>query len=349
MATAKKLPSGKYRALVYIGTFNGKRKYKSFTAGTQKEAEYLASEYLMTNKAKNEPLSITLGEAIDVYIESKYNVLSPSTIRGYRIVQRNAFKDIVNVSLSDISSGELLQKHMNKNAKKYSAKSMKNQFGLISAVLNYNNISVPDVTLKPTENKSIPVPTKQEAESIMQALRKHPDIECQVLLALTCSLRQSEIAAIRPSNIDGNVIHIRGARIPDEYNSLVFKSTNKTYAGNRDVVMPEYLCKRIEEVIKTKDKDEFVFNLTPSAVLSRFKKVLKEEGINDYTMHSMRHCFAAIMHANNIPDKYIMEMGGWSSEIVMKKIYQYTFEDETKKAKEAVNNYFDNVIQNEKD
>ena len=348
MATAKKLPSGNWRIRVYIGEVDGKPKYKSFTASTKKEAEYLASEYLMSNKAKNEPLDITLGEAIDIYIESKYNVLSPATIRGYRIIQRNAFKDIVNISLADISSGEFLQKHMNENAKKYSAKSMKNQFGLISAVLNYNNIHVPSVTLKPTENKSIPVPTKQEAENIMQVLRKHPDIECQVLLALTCSLRQSEIAAIRPKNIDGNIIHIRGARIPDEHNSLVFKSTNKTYAGNRDVVMPKYLCERMSEIKKSKNKDDFIFDLTPSAVLSRFKKALKEEGINDYTMHSMRHCFAAIMHANNIPDKYIMEMGGWSSEIVMKKIYQYTFEDETKKAKETVNVYFDNIVQNKK-
>ncbi len=347
MATAKKLPSGQYRVLIYIGKDNnGKRKYKSFTAPTKKEAEYLASEYLMANKAKNEPLSITLGEAIDVYVGSKYNVLSPATIRGYRIMQRNAFNNIISEPLSNFESGEMLQKHFNKNAKKYSAKSLKNQFGLISAILNYNNIPVPSITLKPPENKNISVPTKQESEKIMKALRNHPDIECQVLLALTCSLRQSEIAAICPKNIEGNIIHIRGARVPDEHNVLVFKSTNKTYAGNRDVVMPEYLSKIINEVAKSKNENDFIFNLTPSAVLSRFKKALKEEGINNYTMHSMRHCFAAIMHANNVPDKYIMEMGGWSSEIVMKKIYQYTFEDETKKAKKEVNSYFDKVINN---
>ena len=39
MATAKKLPSGAYRCLIYIGDENGKRKYKSFTAKTKKEAE----------------------------------------------------------------------------------------------------------------------------------------------------------------------------------------------------------------------------------------------------------------------------------------------------------------------
>ena len=46
MATAKKLPSGKYRCLIYIGMENEKRKYKSFTANTKKEAEFLATQYL---------------------------------------------------------------------------------------------------------------------------------------------------------------------------------------------------------------------------------------------------------------------------------------------------------------
>ncbi len=46
MATAKKLPSGSYRVQLYIGKdANGKRQYKSFTADTKKEAEYLAAKY----------------------------------------------------------------------------------------------------------------------------------------------------------------------------------------------------------------------------------------------------------------------------------------------------------------
>ena len=42
MATAKKLPSGSYRVRVYVGaSANGKKKYKSITAPTKKEAERL--------------------------------------------------------------------------------------------------------------------------------------------------------------------------------------------------------------------------------------------------------------------------------------------------------------------
>ena len=46
MAKAKKLPSGSWRAQAYDYTDDsGKRHYKSFTAPTRKEAEFMAAEY----------------------------------------------------------------------------------------------------------------------------------------------------------------------------------------------------------------------------------------------------------------------------------------------------------------
>ena len=48
MAKAKKLPSGSWRVLLYVGTDeNGKKKRKSITADTKKEAELLAAQYLV--------------------------------------------------------------------------------------------------------------------------------------------------------------------------------------------------------------------------------------------------------------------------------------------------------------
>ena len=55
MAKAKKLPSGNWRVNQYIGkNKDGKRQYKSFTASSKKEAEYLAAEYVLKNKTMPE-------------------------------------------------------------------------------------------------------------------------------------------------------------------------------------------------------------------------------------------------------------------------------------------------------
>ena len=92
MAKAKKLPSGKWRALVYDYTdSNGKRKYKSFTAETKKEAEFLAADYSLNKKMRSSTHSITLYDGYTRYIESKNNVLSPSTLREYKRQQKHDY------------------------------------------------------------------------------------------------------------------------------------------------------------------------------------------------------------------------------------------------------------------
>ena len=84
MATAKKLPSGAYRCLIYIGDENGKRKYKSFTAKTKKEAERLALNYQSELEDKQD----TVETMIDNYIKSKEKLLSTTTITDWEILQK---------------------------------------------------------------------------------------------------------------------------------------------------------------------------------------------------------------------------------------------------------------------
>ena len=76
---AHKLPSGSYRVQVYDKTT---KKYKSFTAPSEDEAIYQAEMYKLQSKHKSR-CGYTIGECIDKYIESKSNILSPTTIRGY--------------------------------------------------------------------------------------------------------------------------------------------------------------------------------------------------------------------------------------------------------------------------
>ncbi|MGN0131496.1 MAG: hypothetical protein ACI4AA_03545 [Lachnospiraceae bacterium] len=49
------------------------------------------------------------------------------------------------------------------------------------------------------------------------------------------------------------------------------------------------------------------------------------------------------MHAIGVPDVYIMERGGWHSDIVLKKIYRGSMEDYKKKFVEMTNNHFETM------
>ena len=86
MAKPKKLPSGSYRIQIFLGKGpDGKPIRKSITAATAKECKVLAAQYESEHR---KPDRRTFSSAMESYIASSAAVLSPSTIRGYKSVQR---------------------------------------------------------------------------------------------------------------------------------------------------------------------------------------------------------------------------------------------------------------------
>ena len=141
MATAKVLPSGAYRVRVFAGKENGKSIYKSFTAPTKKEAEYLATQYLMEATEKKKLKSDKLFcDELSNYITTKETVLSPSTIKGYKNIERmlkKNYPDFYNMKIADIEQDHV-QKVISDLARTKSPKTVRNYHGLLSAVIGSN-------------------------------------------------------------------------------------------------------------------------------------------------------------------------------------------------------------------
>ena len=108
MAKAKRLPSGSWRCQVYDYTDdNGKRHYESFTADSKKDAEFMAAQFAMEKEQRRHMSSNSLRNAIDVYIDTSDAILSPTTIQGYRKIQKNAFSDIMELPLKKLTRQSL--------------------------------------------------------------------------------------------------------------------------------------------------------------------------------------------------------------------------------------------------
>ena len=65
------------------------------------------------------------------------------------------------------------------------------------------------------------------------------------------------------------------------------------------------------------------------------------------TFHSLRHYQASILHALNIPTKYIMARGGWKTDKVLNKVYTHTMEKKSQEVAKIANSYFDDIMQHE--
>lgn len=356
MAKAKKLPSGNWRVQVYshTETVNGveKKRYKSFTAGSKKEAEYLAAQWKIEHEDKKEhPLQyITFQDAYDAFIEDAEskgvgeNTISPTTIRGFQGCLKKALAPILDVPLGNLADGVLLQALMDKNAKTYKPKSVHNQKDCVAAVFRFFNIDMPKLDLPSkaaVAAHELPLPNKKECYKIVQVL-EGSDIECEILLALTCSLRQSEIAGIRPKNIKDGVLHVCGTRVLDKNNQFIFRTLNKNNASNRMIQLTPELDAKLKARCAGYKPDEFVFNKKEQIVLKSFQRLLKRNGLPPYTVHGMRHAFAAWMSSDEarIPEATILKLGGWATSNVFKKVYRYSFNEDEQKAVNAARGMF---------
>jgi len=342
MATAKKLPSGSWRCLVYSHSEpvylkdgkpaldkNGKQKqkriYESFTCDDpskagKRQAEKEAAAFAADKSTISRPKDLTLGEAIDKYCELKSNVLSPSTIREYRRMRKNYYRDLADMKLRKLSS-ELVQHWVNKFAAKHSPKTTRNAYGLLSAVMEMYAPGIQlDITLPQKVKPDLYVPTDSDIRAILDHFSANDkDMEIAVYMAAFGTMRRSEICALTTADVSGNTVRINKAMVDAGKTEWVMKTT-KTVSSARTVEMPEYIIKKLP------DKGKLV-NLNPDQVTRRFERALTKLNVPHFRFHDLRHYAASVMHAIGVPDQYIMARGGWSSDGTLKRIYRGTMED----------------------
>jgi integrase len=327
---AQKLPSGSYRVQLM---FNGKS--YSFTAASEDEAIYQAVLF-KTGRAKEKKHSPTLGECIDKYIQNKSNILSPSTLNGYKRIKVNYLAPLLDVKLSELTN-ESIQALINQISLNHSPKTTRNAHGFLIAVLN---VYAPDLRIRTTLPQQVKhIKQLPEPQEIIQAV-KGSSVELPVLLALWLGLRLSEIRGAKKSDIKKGVLTIQRAIITVD-GQHIEKEHTKTTDSTRRLAVPAY----IQELIAAlPSEQEYLTTLTHSQIYKRFNKLLEAHGLAKMPFHDLRHINASIMLALNVPDKYAMERGGWSSPHVMKQVYQSTFTAKREAIDAEIDNYFSGLL-----
>jgi integrase len=329
MANAKKLPSGRWRVRVYDKNL---KKYVSFTEDTKKQAELSAMEYLNDKSATQN--NTTLGEYIDRYIQSKTNVLSPSTISSYKKIKRNILLGLCDYTTSELTQ-EVVQKYVNELSLRLSPKSVRNAHGFLMSVLN---IYAPEIRLRTT----LPKPVKKikqfpDIKDLIEVIT-NTDIELPCLMALWLGMRMSEIRGARFEDIADGVLTIRNVIITVD-GEHVEKTHTKTYDSTRQIKLPDYILSLIDALPRSQ---KYLVTDSGQAIYKRLSRLLEHFGLPHISFHDLRHLNASTMLALGVPDKYAMERGGWASTNVMKSVYQHTFTDKRRVYDNLVDEYFNN-------
>ena len=326
MAKAKKLPSGTWRCIASFTDEEGKYKQKSFTAPTKKEAEYKANTFLMDKKDGMRPENKTLGQLADAFIENRSAILSPSTITGYKKIRKTAFQDIVNVRLG-ILTKEMYQKAINSYAVGRSPKTVLSAHAFYSKLLKENGYDIGEGVNLPQKRKTeIEIPTEEEVAGFLENI-KGTDIYLMVLLSTTLGLRRSEIFGLKWKDVDTKekTLQVRRARVKNDFREYVEKAP-KTTTSERKLLMPQILVDALKEA--EGGKEAYVIGeANPDALDSLYKRA-KEKYNFPYNFHSLRHYFASVMVKAGIPNKYAAEFMGHTTENMLQRVYQHTFQED---------------------
>lgn len=331
MATAKKLPSGSWRCLVYShterifdtksGTWKDKRIYESFTSDDpsrrgKADAERQAAEFQQdrdtnVSRKRQKNGNILLKDAMKKYVEAIGPSLSGTTVQGYSKEQYDSYAFLMEKKLKDITT-EDLQKAVDDDTKRpskrstktkapISPKTVRNTYSYIRSVINYfypndnYDVRLPKI---PKKVKNL-IPAKTVLEII-----KDTEIELPCLLACWLSYSMSEIRGIRVRDISNGYITLDRV-IVDIGQTPTVKESGKAEARLRKHHIPNYIQALIDKNISGKKPDDPLITLSGHAIYMRWVSLLEQHDLPHMTFHDLRHPY--VKHTTKIFSLRLMD------------------------------------------
>jgi integrase len=330
--TPRKLPSGNWFIQLSV---NGER--ISVTEPTEKaciaRAMAIKQDLLEPADRSKKP---TLSVSIDRYIDDRQNILSPSTIVGYRVIQRNRFKAAMERPVNAYDENGW-QRLVNQEAKIVSAKTLQNAWFFVSSVIYEQTGHRYNVRLPQIVSSERPFLDPDQIHVFLKAVQGEA-FEIPALLAL-CSLRRSELLALTWDKVDlqHGFINVCGSVVSNGH-EMVYKKENKNRSSNRLVpIMIPQLRSALEAAERTSQR---VVTISPSAILRGINRVCNENNLPKVGIHGLRHSFASLAYHLNMPEKIAMRIGGWCDDDTMRKIYTHVAEKDVITYGNAMASYY---------
>lgn len=331
--TPRQLPSGAWNVRIQLGG-----KTHSITRPTEKECLAEALAVKAGQKEARTPSRRTVSAAIDAYIEARQDVLSPTTVRGYRAIKRTRFRTAMSRRIEDVTPDQW-QRIVNAEARLCSAKTLKNAWNFLSAVIDEATGRRITVRLPQVVRSKRPFLTPEEIPTFLAAIRGE-HCEAAMLLALS-GLRRSEVMAVRWESIDlqRGCIYVHGSAVIDEDGTLVRREENKNTASRRTV--PFLIPQLREYVERTPHTTEYVVTCHPNSIYNAINRVCRSASLPEIGVHGLRRSFASLAYHLGLSEEVTMRAGGWSDIYTMRSVYTDVSEKDYLSQAQLLSDFFD--------
>lgn len=317
-STLKRRADGRYRKI--ITNAQGKKIY--FYGKTERELFDKIIEY-QGRAAKGR----TFQEVADVWLQEKWEEISPTTVRAYRAGYASVTEYFKDQPVKEITSREVMGYLRYLAAKKYAKKTVKNFKSILNGIFDVA-IRDGDIMISPSNGVDIPrglTETKRTSAGAdaEQTIFNAKDEWIMPFMALTTGLRKGELLALqwKDVNFDENYITVSKSLY---YEGGAHIKSTKTEAGNRIVPLLSSLKERLLPL--RKGPDDYVLGEKPKTPLSNKRVITLSKHYEQNTgvkveLHKLRHSYATIAVKEAVPPKILQTVLGHKSISTTMDIY----------------------------
>ena len=343
-----------------------KKKTKIFS--TEKEAQEFFStlQYQKGNTLYVQNNGIPLNLLIRSILERKFDT-GTVTERTYARTMETIITmekcELIKKNIDEITSDEL-QMYLN-SLKDYSQSTIKKFIDQLNQAYKFAqnkgyiirnpmfDIIKPKSNKKPREVKALEIEEQQKLTDylIYVPIQDEP-YKNVFLLQMFLGLRIGEALALQTNNINlqKNIINITKTLTTDKNKSVIMGDSTKTYAGERQIPIPESLLDTIKTqmMLAETHKDKLLFvsknnnYLSPKKANDRLKTIAKKLGIIGITTHSLRHTYGTRCIEAGMRAVALQRLMGHTDVSVTLNTYTSIFNKYKEQELEKVNEYYMN-------
>ena len=271
----------------------------------------------------------TLGELLDKYIERRL-VRSPSTLRGYYGIRRNAFPAYMDKDIRSINWPQAIDAESKRVAKK----TLHNEISLVAAAFKECKIPFDPVDIGAIPKTVTPWLDYDQILVFVDLIRGTP-VELPALLALH-SLRRSEIFALRMEDIDrkSETIRVSGSTVYTSSAEWIRREENKSARSQRvvPIVIP-----RLLEILQDHNGD---ICLLGDGVRRQINRICAANDLPEVGLHGLRRSFASLAYHLGWSEEETMRHGGWSDWKTVHDFYLRLSEKDLSKAAKKMRRFY---------
>lgn len=323
----RKRQNGLWECMIMTGFQpNGKRKYKSFYARTQREVLQKVKDYQTAinsglDVTKREP---TFAEWAQTWYDGYRAQVSTTTYEGYGYTLKTLNKTFGAMPLRSIKAADVEAflreltadgKHQSQASKCRGMMFQIMRKAQANDLILKNPVELADKTRQKPQKSKKDSFTAEEVQKLFKYL-PHDKTGDSIRLLLLTGMRSQELLALEAGHIepDGSCIHIRQA--VKQVKGTVFVGATKSATSVRDVPVPgayRDMVKRLRTYCtpylwtgKGGDKP-----CNPTHFRDKFAAAIKSvPGVRPLTPHSCRHTFVSQLQAQGVPMETIQSLAG---------------------------------------